>query len=642
MSTFQPSNQPSILPTGVTPIVNPVVAASNNVSNASAANTVARMTDSLLEAELLTLVMDESPEVAIRQKFRNIVLQYTRAVGVCQVQRTDSGAWEVSPEHATGRVPAASEFTRDLGQHCENVYQRGSTQIRRVSIGTDARAFFAPIRLFATRPEILLVVVTDGANLGQARKVIDQVVSAFSLWLKGLVSRQSDWKLASLAALVEIVSRVESAGTLQEAGITLVNDLAKQLGCPKIAVGLEQQGKVTLQAVSGMTPDELSSTLRNFTEQVVSESMIRREPGVWPPIQDDTNSHLLLAHKQLARTLQVESVASQPLKTLDDRIIGSLVFMGPRELTQADRFSRFLNASAPRLASALDVARRAQPSRWTQRYRRFLARVSADKRKTALVIAASIALILCLPVPYQVRCRCTAEPTLRRFAVAPYEGLVERGFVKAGDSVSQGQLLAQMDGRSIRWELASIKAEREQALRRREVKLAAKEVSEAILAELESKRLAAREELLMHQLQQLEVRSSLDGVVLSGSLERAEAASVEMGQVLFEIGPLKPLRLEIAIPADEIPQVQVGHTATIWISGQEGKPIRGKVERIQPRSETRDSKNVFIAEVMFPNDDLRLSPGMEGNVRIQCNSHPLAWNLFHKPWNYVRSQLTLW
>ena len=118
--------------------------------------------------------------------------------------------------------------------------------------------------------------------------------------------------------------------------------------------------------------------------------------------------------------------------------------------------------------------------------------------------------------------------------------------------------------------------------------------------------------MLRYQQEHLQVRSPIEGIVLSGSLERSEAASVETGQVLFEIGPVKPMRIEIEIPANEVAQTKPGFPVSIWINGQEDDVIKGEIVKIRPSSTTRNAKNVFIVEVKFPNDDERLRPGMEG------------------------------
>jgi len=190
--------------------------------------------------------------------------------------------------------------------------------------------------------------------------------------------------------------------------------------------------------------------------------------------------------------------------------------------------------------------------------------------------------------------------------------------------------------------MVGVTAELQQSARTREMELKERNVAKAILSELEHKRLISEEAILEYQQEHLQIRSPIDGVVLSGSLERSEAASVETGEVLFEIGPLKPVRVEIAVPAVDIAQVAVGSDVKVWIDGQEDEPLKGEIKKIHPRSETRDAKNVFIAELEFENEEERLRPGMKGSVRLDCEKRSLGWSMFHKPINYVRSRLTWW
>ncbi len=597
----------------------------------------------LLEAQLLALALEDGNENEARQKFRALALEYTTAIGVCHAIRNDDGVWDVQPMHTTGRVPRRVDFAGELGQFCESAYERGTIQLRRWTEGFACQIYLAPIKLFAATPEVFVLVLSQETQHDQARQVLERLTSSMTLWFKGVTARKSDWKLASLAALIEMVSRMESAPNVEQACHSIVHDLTKQLGCSQVAIGLKLRKRLRLLAVSGCAIKSLTSSTSRAYLQCLGESILRREASTWPPLHEDQNAHQLLTHKQLARTLQVEAVSSHPLMTLDGTMIGAISLVGHKELVQHERFRGFVKASAPRIACSLNLSRRAEPNRITRGWRRvrgFLLKQKRWRLVTCIVIAVSI--LLQIPFTYTVRCRCKAEPTLRRFAVAPLNGLIEKGFVKPGDWVEKDQILAQMDGRALRWELASVHADRERALRRREIELANKEISRAQLAELEAKRLIAQADLLEHQLRQLDIVSPIDGIVLSGTLERAEAASVQTGQVLFEIGLLKPLRLEILVPADDIPHVRVGMPVTIWIRGLESRPVRGTILRIRPRSELHDSRNVFVAEIETDNEELQLQPGMEGDVRIDCDRHALGWNLFHKPWEYAVSRLSWW
>ena len=67
--------------------------------------------------------------------------------------------------------------------------------------------------------------------------------------------------------------------------------------------------------------------------------------------------------------------------------------------------------------------------------------------------------------------------------------------------------------------------------------------------------------------------------MLSGSLERAEAAAVRSGQVLFEIGAMSPMKIEVQIPAEEIGFISKGQPVAIRVVGYEHGPLEGTIDR---------------------------------------------------------------
>ena len=163
-----------------------------------------------------------------------------------------------------------------------------------------------------------------------------------------------------------------------------------------------------------------------------------------------------------------------------------------------------------------------------------------------------------------------------------------------------------------------------------------------MLAQLEYEKLAAKLELLQSRNSQLQLRSPIDGVILQGSENELSGISVETGDVLYEVAPLQPIQVEVEIPAEDVAFVQAGQQVRVWIDGLEHESFLGEISLIRPRSELKDSANVFVAELTIPNSSLRFRPGMAGRARIDSSARPLAWNLFHKPWNYIVSRLSWW
>lgn len=633
-----PSNQPPAI--NVSLGANAISAGGASESPVGESVSLEVADQAMLRSELLELITQFRDEVQFRNVFRGLALAHVGAIGCCHAIRDADGDWDVNPKHSTGRVPRRSDFLTLLANRCDQTVTRKTVQIEQLPGIDGFQALFAPIFKPHSLPEVLVIIFKDSVRIGKELFRVQIMAEGLQLWLRDHSVVKSSWKMASLAAMVELVSEIEACDDRAKAAQTAVDHLARHLNCHTVAIGLKQP-RMKLTALSGVSDLKRSSETGRLYLQALNESVLRNEPGLWPA-KEETQGHLLLAHKQLAMQLQVETVYSLPLKTVDDKLIGACVFTGPDLLTSENRFQRFLSASAPRLASSLDVVTRAEKSR----LRRIVASTKeqlAQLRTWATVGLITIALLtLLLPVPYRVRCDCSIQPIERRFAVAPFGGLVEEGVVRPGDTVTAGQVLARMDGRQIRWELAQVNAERQQAITQREVELADRAVAGALLAEFEGERLGAQEDLLNYKRDNLEIKSPISGVVLSGSKDQFESASVETGQVIYEIGPLAPVRMQLEIPSVDRSQVEAGMPVTVWIVGQEGEAISGAITRIYPRSEMRDSKNVFVAECEFENADLLLRPGMEGHARIDAAKRPLGWCLFHKPWGFIKSRLTFW
>ena len=594
-----------------------------------------------IDARVLAIVASNGSESTVRTELVRLAAIASRAIGGCFVSRNDLNRW-VPDDSMTkmGRLPDSKEFSEELSEKCDQFAIASGVQIETLECLDDHPAVFAPIRVPGNGTQLMMLVCKSRSTSAAAIPVLQKIAAGMQLWLKSSTATDSDWQVQSLSSILELVSIVEKQNTTESASAEVVNQLGNVLGCNSVALGLLKRGRMRLQAMSGVAKlDRGSEHSRNWRQALI-ESTSREEPAHYPALDPD-NNFLLQAHRQLASATHAESVFTCPL--IDDgRVRGAIAFSGPKNLLTADHFERFALAASPAITSALKSVERAKRGSISRLFGWLGEKISLLKQVFLLAAVVGFCFLMVMPITYRVRCNCVTEPVSRRFAVAPFDGQIVTGIAEAGDLVEEGEVLAEMDGRTIRWELSGVTAEREQSLRTREIELAERNVPKTILAELEYDRLVSQQKILKHKKEHLQIKSPIDGIVLSGSLERAEAASIETGQVLFEIGPIKPMRIEIAIPANEIAQVREGFSTKIWIDGQEELPVEGQIRKIHPRSETRDAKNVFIAEIEFPNEDERLRPGMRGSVRIDGEKRSLGWSLFHKPINWVRSRVTWW
>ncbi len=447
------------------------------------------------------------------------------------------------------------------------------------------------------------------------------------------------------AALIELVGRMQSAADSISACQRLADALQLHLHADEIIVGLCRNGtaECRMTAVSGGQVIDRFSQRTQLIESVLQESAVRSAGAIWP-VQDAANRHALLSHQQLSRSDSDTTLVSMPLQAETGLIVGSIlaVFSKASVHSPSDQqevsiegraadAERFLRAGAAPLASCLGLLQNLTDSRWLRWTQSIRKCFTASKLNPAAWVSGAIVLILLLPITYPVHTTSELQPVERRYVAAPFDGPLAECLVEPGDVVQKDQLLARMDGREIRWELAEVQASVNKAIKERNTQVSGREFGSAAITGHEIQRLEQRSELLTFRATSLEIRSPADGVVVSGDHREAEGVPLKTGQTLFEIAPLDAMVAEICIPEDDVRHVFEGMAVTIQLEAVPEDALDSAIRCVHPRAELRDGKNVFVAEADIGNPDGLLRPGMRGHARIQTRRHTLGWNLFHKP-----------
>ncbi len=262
-----------------------------------------------------------------------------------------------------------------------------------------------------------------------------------------------------------------------------------------------------------------------------------------------------------------------------------------------------------------------------------------SKKGLLAVIAASLILLALIPIPYHVHCKVTCEPTTRRFVAAPFDATLIRAVGTVGQRVAQGDVLATLDGRELRSTLAGLQADHAQQIQLKLASLRTRDHSEAELARLRAEKLENEIRIVEQKLASLEVRSPIDGIIVSGDLEGAEGAPLKVGQTLFEIGHLDEMVAELQVPEAQVTHIDVGDAVNITLDSFGGQSLRTTIDTIHPRSELLTEGSVFVAEAKVPTATLELKPGMNGSASIATGYRSLGWVMLHRPFYRLRQFL---
>lgn len=297
---------------------------------------------------------------------------------------------------------------------------------------------------------------------------------------------------------------------------------------------------------------------------------------------------------------------------------------------QVSRIVNALDAASLHLFHALETVQRLQPPRWI----RWLQQNGLNSRplRSKLLLGGVVlaALVLLWPTTYHAPVRCELQPFQRRFVAAPVDAPLDRALVRPGESVKAGQVLAKISGRELKMELAGKKAELHRIRQEQKGELARHQIAESKLKQLAADRLQSEIDLIDYRLSQLEIRSPIDGIVVSGDWKRSEGTPLKRGETLFEVAPLDRFNLQIKINEADLRQVHKGMSVSLRLESMPQQIIESSIERIHPKAELHQSQNVFLADALLVNESQLLRSGMQGSGSVACEKHALGWNLFHK------------
>ena len=520
---------------------------------------------------------------------------------------------------------------------------------------------FDQICSLLTSPDEKHIVVAAPLNAGlsnaESRDVLtacfaanDQSVLRLQ-WLMGIASQsvcqwghqrrlsvaQSESK--SLNEVLQLIDAISDSKNTTEAAIAITNNLRRLFKANQVAIAqVDVRGNTKLLAVSDVEKLDAGAANNQWMLSAIKQSSSSATTIAFPNQDATIDAANVLPLKNWCQSSNAPAAISLPMKLDDGSIVGALLVTLDSE-AQLDQQRSYYERMVSLISKQFDVVSRANQSTGELIKSKFKKGKSITSK---LVIGALIcAGLMAVPVPYRVKCECRLQPTQRRFVAAPYNGILEKSLVEVGQIVKKDQVIATLEGRQLRIELAGLEADFQGAKRRRDSSLAKREIAQSQIAKSEMKGLTSKIQLLNNRIKHLEVRSPIDGVIVAGDMEKAQGAPLEMGQNLFEVAPLETMVAEIGIPESEIHYVDQDDSVALKINSFPYQTWSGKVQRIHPRAEIVADETVFVAEVEIDNTAGELRPGMEGNAKISTRWSPLGWNLFHNAWESVR-YWTIW
>ncbi len=443
--------------------------------------------------------------------------------------------------------------------------------------------------------------------------------------------------------------KVASYRTKHEMAFAITNNLRNKTGCEQVALGLVRGKHIQLLSISGF--DDVSTRSPGATAvRVAMEECLDRGQTTVCQREDDWHQEGLATghrlHKQWSATTGSSSVCSIPL--IDDgRCIGVLSMRRPadkpfdRQEVQAvekamtplvpgillvDRADRGL------LAHVKDTGRRAATAVWHR-----------DHPVRKYIVAGAALAVLWFffgSLNYRITVPCVLVPARAQHVVAPYEGVIKASHVTAGDRVTQGQALYEMDASELELERDRLVANIAVSDIEIDRAVANKSTIDAKLARAQRRVHEAQLQAIERKLKQAVARSGFQGTVVSGDLRQRIGQVIAQGEPVFVLAPSGGWMLELEVPESGVSDVGAGLTGWFASHARPEETLVCRITRVQPSAQLRRDRNVFVAEAEVDIQAPWMRPGVEGVASIDAGRRRVWWVLLHRMVDYVR--LKLW
>jgi RND family efflux transporter MFP subunit len=405
--------------------------------------------------------------------------------------------------------------------------------------------------------------------------------------------------------------------------------LTHKFDCERVSIGFVRRGRVRVAVISHSAQFGKQMNTVRLIGDAMDEAVDQRAALAYPASADEP--HATLAHAAVAAASGSDAVLTLPLFT-HDRFVGAVTFerrqQGPFD---ADAIA-VLDGVVCALAPIFEAKRR--DDRWLivkiadSAGRQFVRLFGPGHRTRKLVLAASLAAAAAgywWTGVYRVTGDAVIEGQIQRSVVAAFNGFIKETSARAGDRVTAGQTLAALDDRDLVLERLRWVTERQRKVFEHEKAIGDRNRADVKIIATQVEQADAQIRLVDEQLSHARLTAPFDGLVVSGDLTQSIGATVQRGQVLFEIAPLDSYRVVLEIDESQIADVTAGQAGRLVVASLPNEAFPLNVAKITPVAKAHDGHNYFRVEALLKDSAPQLRPGMHGAAKLDVDERRMIW-----------------
>lgn len=475
------------------------------------------------------------------------------------------------------------------------------------------------------------------------QNVVMQLLHWGEGWLQVLTKTKIEESYAPIInVLLSAVAYDSRNAQLQSVSTSLANEL----NCDRVVIGMLSGEKIQVNAISNNTRFDPKVALIQYIELAMAETY-QQQKKIIINLEQNDNKNNVAAHDQLAKKENDLHLCTIPIG-IADNLTGVILLerkndrpFKPEEIKICEIFSQILSAILFNKPSQKKI-NNVVGLKFIDPFLNLFNKNSSIVKTGMVSIFLFLVLILFMPGEYRVKAPGIIEGKIQRVIVAPYEGYIESAVFRSGEIVSQGDVIAEMDTKSLQLEQQRWQGQKSEYMKQYRGALSELNKAKIHIYKSQISQADAQLKLINKKIQRAKLVSPLDGIIIAGDLSRSLGAPVKRGEILFQVAPLNEYRIIIMVEEREIVNVKEGLTGQLVLKALPDNELEFIVKKVSPVFEEKLGEINYRVEAVLNKDNPVLRPGMQGVAKITIEERSLAWIYFHKLFDAIKLFFWSW
>jgi GAF domain-containing protein/biotin carboxyl carrier protein len=456
-------------------------------------------------------------------------------------------------------------------------------------------------------------------------------------------------KAAELDALLDISREITSTLDLDRVLATIVNRADAIVPAERCSILLAEGPRLELRAVSGHLEIDRKAPHIQDLEAILAWAHMGGQGLYVSELDGEIETDREETREKFRRYFErsgMKTFISIPLKD-EEGLLGTLSVESSTPYfvaeDQLEIFNILANQATVAIRNAtlyrqIPLINLMQPiAGWRAR----LKKIPRWDRLRAGAVAAAVALALIL-VPWNMKIagKVVVLPEKSSLVTTEVDGVVEAVYVREGDRVRRGQLVATLIDREQRLRVEEARALYEVADREVAQHEASLDPVPARQARTRRDRLREEFAILSQELDRTRIVAPADGVVLTPRLERRVGTRLEKGEVFCRVADMSDIGLEILVREADFAYIREGQPVRVKIDSFPTETLRARVELLGHQVTEDEGGRYLTVRARMEAGGKDLRTGMVGRAKIETGRRSVGYVLLRRPVRFL--WMTFW